>query len=188
MSINRSDVIAAAALCVAGYFGYKFKKLSDKYEEATDKIAEGLDISVDDEIIKDAVDKAVDREVSTQVRIATNRAVNIVTNDIHDTVKKAVKAEEANLKESTRKAIERCVSDIDISKAKEEVIERAQDIVADRLEEDTKVIAKTYENSIKNVADLCEKMISTASTSANEVRRPIRTDDVETIIKIFKES
>lgn len=187
MSITRSDVIAAAAVCLAAYFGYKVKKLSDKYEEAIDDIADNIDVNVNNEIINAAVEKAVNREAASQVDTACQRAVRLVQDDIAHSVHKVVEAEKANLKADTKKAIEKKLESIDISSAKKEVIEEAQKMVADRLEEDTRVIKNTYEASIKNVAKMCEEMITSASVSANKAREPIDIGDVKTVIKLFKE-
>ena len=175
--------VCAAAGCL--YLGFRLKKMSGKYEEAIDKIANEIDIDISNEIIEAAVDKAVDREAALQVNNACNRAVRLVQSDIFNTVQAAVNAEKKTLNEDVKKAIEKKLADIDISDAKKEVIEMAQEIVANRLEEDTKAIAGTYEASIKKVAEMCENMISTATISAQKAREPVTVGDVKTVMKLF---
>lgn len=184
------DIRDLGLIVLAGgvsYLIYKDMKKDNKYDKAIEKIADGIDIDTDNEFIEKAVEKAINRELGSQIDKACTRAVSEVRYDISSKVQAAVKAEERNLSENTKKEIERKISQIDISKAKEEVIKEAQTIVADRLEEDTKAIAKTYETSIKNVADLCEKMISQATVSANNIRKPVSVGNSEALIEIFKE-
>lgn len=187
MSITRSDVIATVAIGISGYLAWRLKKLGDKYEQAIDTIANDIDVNVDNEIINEAVKKAVDRETASQVDTACQRAIRLVQDDIAHEVRKAVDTEKDHIKEDTKKAIEKKLDNIDISEARKEVISDAQKMVADKLEEDTRVIKNTYEASIKNVAKMCEEMISSATVSANKVREPINVDDVKTVINLFKE-
>ena len=181
------DFAIVGCVCGIAYLIFENQKSKDNYEKIVDKIAEGIDVNIDDAMIEKAVEKAVEKEAGIQVNKACIKAVDAIRDDISAKVSKAVKEEENSLKDNTKKEIERKISKIDITKARDEVIRQAQDIVADRLEEDTKAIAKTYETSIKNVADLCEKMISTATISAQEVRQPIKTNGSETVIQLFKE-
>ena len=187
MRINRSDVIACAAVAGVIWLYFKNKKTADKYDEVVDNIANNIDVNVSNEVINEAVDRAVARETASQVDTACQRAVRLVQDDIAHEVRKAVEVEKTHLKEDTKKAIEKKLESIDISEAKKEVIEDAQKMVADRLEEDTRVIKNTYEASIKNVAKMCEEMISSATVSANKAREPIDIGDVKTVIKLFKE-
>ena len=170
------------------YLGYKEKKMSDKYEQAIDNIANNLDISVDNEIIHEAVERAVEKETSQQINTACTKAVSAIRSEINSQVAAAVRAETTHLHEDTKKAIERKLADIDISKARTEVIKEAQEIVADRLEEDTEAIKGTYEASIKKVSEMCENMISAATVSASKVKEPIAVGDVKTIIRLFEEA
>lgn len=185
MDIRDFGLISVSA--VVAYLIYKDIKKNDKYEKAIEKISEGIEVNADNEIIDKAIEKAVNREVGGQIDKACTKAVSNLHYEISSKVRAAVEAEEKLLKEDTKKAIEKKISQIDISEAKDEVIKEAQTIVANRLEEDTKAIAKTYETSIKNVADLCEKMISQATVSANNIRKPIGTSSTDTLIKIFEE-
>ena len=187
MDINVRDILTITALTGVAVLGYKLKKLSEKYENAIDDIADGLDVNVDNEIINAAVEKAVNKETALQVNTACSKAVSAVRDDISMSVKRAVEVEKMSLKENTKKEIEKRIASIDITQAKKEVIEEAQQIVAERLEEDTKAIAGTYEASIKKMADMCETMIQQATVSAQKAREPVDFGDVKTIVKLIKE-
>ena len=180
-------IITGGLATAVVYLGIKEKKMSDKYEQAIDNIANNLDITVDNEIIHEAVERAVDRETSVQVNTACTKAVSAVKGEINSQVAAAVRVEQEHLKEDTKKAIEKKIANIDISKAREEVIKEAQEIVADRLEKDTEAIKGTYEASIKKVSEMCENMISAATVSASKVKQPVSVGDVKTIIKLFEE-
>lgn len=187
MDIRIGDILGGCAMVGVVYLIVKDLRKDKKLDEAIDKIADGIDVNVDNDIIEKAVEKAVDRETALQVDKACTRAVQQIRYDISSKVKAAVDAEERSLKENTKKEIAKRIDNIDISKAQQEVVDNAQQIVADRFEEDLAGIRKTYETTIKKAADMCNDILamSAQGASAASVARNVN-DSVKTIVSIME--
>lgn len=187
MDIRIGDILGGCALAGVVYLVVKDLRKDKKLDEAIDRIADGIDVNVDNEVINKAVEKAVDRETAIQVDKACTRAVSAIKNDISSKVSEAVKAEEKTLKEDVKKEITKKIDGIDISKARQEVIDDAQQTVADRFEEDLAGIRKTYETTIKKAADMCSDILAMSAQQSNaaSVARNVN-DSVKTIVSIME--
>ena len=187
MDIRIGDILGGCAMVGVVYLIVKDFRKDNKFNEAIEKIADGIDVNVDNLVIEKAVEKAVNRETAIQVDKACTRAVASIRSDISSKVKAAVDAEERSLKENTKKEIAKRIDNIDISKAQQEVIDDAQQIVADRFEEDLAGIRKTYETTIKKAADMCSDILamSAQQTNINTVAKNVN-DATKTIISIME--
>ena len=187
MDIRIGDILGGCALAGVVYLFVKDLHKDKKLDEAINKIADGIDVNVDNEIIEKAVEKAVNRETAIQVDKACTRAVASIRSDISSKVQAAVNAEEKALKENTKKEIAKRIDNIDISKAQQEVIDDAQQIVADRFEEDLAGIRKTYETTIKKAADMCSDILAMSSQQRDmaSVARDVN-NSVKTIVSIME--
>lgn len=167
MNITFSDVLATLALGGCAYLIFENKKLKEKVEDAVDEIAKGIDVNVDNKIISEAVNRAVDREAKAQVRNACYDAVAEVRGSLSQEVKKAVNTERDSLKEQTKNEIAKKVSEIDISKARKEVIEEAKEKVAEKFEDDLEIISDSYKDMFDKVSNIYDSISDTVLKTKN---------------------
>lgn len=129
----------------------KMNKIHDIVEKATDDLSKSIDIDVSNAIIERAVDKAVNEEVGNAVRRAAEKAVSEIKSDIHAQVRMAVTSAYVDVKDSVAKELDRQVDKVDISKIKEEVIERAKEAAAEKFNENLDDILEKFNDDLDNV-------------------------------------
>lgn len=151
----------------------KMNKIYDVVEKATDDLSKSVDVDISNEIIERAVNKAVENEVGRAVRKAADRAVVEIRNDIASQVRMTVNAAYADVKDSVDKELSRQVGNIDISKVKEEVIERAKEAAAEKLNENLDDILEKFNDELCNVGKIY-----------NSIAKSFSKDDREMIFRI----
>ena len=164
----RNDIftlIIFGALGVAGYAawkshdnGKKIDEIAERIDKTVDDISKGIEVSVDEPIVKEAVQKAVDREVKEQVKTACNTAVELVNHDIRAKVDDAVKEKQETLEEDVEKEIKKQIGEIDITKAKNKIIKEASDKAADKFDSELNDILGHYKGTLSNVSKIYQSI------------------------------
>lgn len=171
MSTNNSGIIFGASLIGAAILGgigfgfYKgFKKLEDidnRINKTVDDVAKGVEVSVDDAIIREAVEKAVDREVKDKVEKACQSAIELVQHDISASVDKAVKEKQESLDKDVESEIKKQIGEIDISRAKEKVIREASDKASAKFDTELNDILRSHKDTLSNVSKIYQSISDT---------------------------
>ena len=140
----------------------------NKLEELKKEIASGIDVTVSNDIVKDAVDKAVQKQYDIAVRGACSSAIATVRSDISNEVDRAVKGEYTNIKEDVKAEIRKKIDSIDISSAKREVIEEAKYLAKDKLEDALDETIDDFKDDLNDISKLYKKMSESFIESATE--------------------
>ena len=156
------DLIAGAFCFGIGFVGIgyamgsrrKLHDICDKIDRSIDELSDGIDVDLSDAVIKRAVNKAVETEVGVAVRYATNEAVKGVGKGIRDEVKSAVRASYSDVKQSVSQELERQVSRIDIQELKQDVVKKAKEDVAKKLDSHLDGILDDFNQNLGNVSKI----------------------------------
>lgn len=116
-----------------------------------DKVSDNTDVDISEKMTKYAVKKAAEKAANA---VAKECAENIRA-DVNDSVSEAVSKCVGDIRPLVQKSLERQISLVDISKMKEEVIDKAADIVADNITIPTTPVINLGD-STSNIHDLSE--------------------------------
>lgn len=174
MNTNNSGLIFGISLigvAVLGGVGFGFYKGYKKIEEidarinkTVDDVAKGVEVSVDDAIIREAVEKAVEREVKVKVERSCNTAIELVQHDISASVNKAVEEKLEAISGDVDFEIKKQIAEIDISKAKEKVIREASDKAAAKFDTELNDIIRSHKDTLSNVSKIYQSISDTIAT------------------------
>lgn len=149
--------------------GYGFgsrKKLTDicsRLDKTIDELSKDIEVTLPDMIVNSAVEKAANREA----KIAVSRVIKDITyeteHEMRKEVKSAVITQSSEIKQSVSKEIEKQVSRIRIDDMKEEVIERAKQEVADRLDKNLDGILEKFNGDLTNISKIYQSIASVMS-------------------------
>jgi len=160
MSNNYSTIntiIGAIGLVGIGYglaMHSKLAKVSDKLDTSIDKLADGMEIDIPEELVRKAVNKAVDSEVQKALNKAANEAVDQVRRDIRVTVGDAVNKEYSNIKDSVLKEITVSASKIDEARVRKDVEKAAQEMALKKFDVNLDSILTKFNNDLDNTAKI----------------------------------
>lgn len=188
----RNDILTVlifGALGLAGYAAWKshegtkkIDEISERIDKTVDDISKGIEISVDEPIIKEAVEKAVDREVRNQVKTTCETAVHEVEKDIRKDVAKAVNDKLESIEDDVEEEIKKQIGDIDISKAKNQVVKEASDKAAAKFNGELNDILGHYKNTLSNVSKIYQSISDAVAKPATQGINPSGSSPV--ILKI----
>ena len=166
--------VGTMALGAIGFGFYKgFKKLEEidnRINKTVDDVAKGVEVSVDDAIIREAVDKAVEREVKDKVERACQAAVELVQHDISASVDKAVKEKQEDLEADVEKEIRKQIGEIDISKAKEKVVREASERASEKFDNELNDILRSHKDTLSNVSKIYQSMADTIASPVSKAK------------------
>lgn len=138
--------------------GTKIDEIIDRIDKTVDDISKGVEVSVDEPIIREAVGKAVKKEVKDRVAKACDAAIELVNNDIRADVSKAVDKKRESLEDDVEEEIKKQIGEIDITKAKNKVIKEASDKAASKFDGELNDILGNYKNTLGNVSKIYQSI------------------------------
>lgn len=153
----------AVGLVGIGYALGTRKKMNDicaRIDKSIDDLAADIVIDLSDMVVNEAVEKAADREA----RIAVTRAIKEIKYDteceMRKEVKSAVTIHSSEIKDSVGKEIEQQVSRIRIDDMKEEVVEKAKQQVASKLDKNLDGILEKFNGDLTNISKIYQSIAS----------------------------
>ena len=156
----------AVGLVGIGYALGTRKKMNDicaKIDKSIDDLVADIDVDLSNIMVDAAVEKAADREAS----IAVSRAIKEIKYDteceMRKEVKSAVTVHSSEIKDSVGKEIEKQVSRIRIDDMKEEVIEKAKQQVANKLDKNLDGILEKFNGDLSNISKIYQSIASAMS-------------------------
>lgn len=146
-----------------GYAVGSRKKVNDicaRLDKTIDELSKDIEVDVQDMVVSAAVEKAVEREAKIAVTKAIKEIKYDTECDMRKEVKSAVIAQGSEIKQSVSKEIEKQVSRIRIDDMKDEVVERAKQEVADRLDKNLDGILEKFNGDLTNISKIYQSIAS----------------------------
>lgn len=178
----RNDVLTLLILVAMGGAAYaawrshdngkKIDEIAERIDKTVDDISKGVEVSVDEPIIREAVGKAVKKEVKERVAKACDAAVELVNHDIRADVSKAVDNKRESLEDDVEEEIKKQIGEIDISKAKNKVIKEASDKAASKFDTELNDILGNYKNTLGNVSKIYQSISDAVAKPHTETMNP----------------
>lgn len=144
-----------------GYGMGSRKKLTDicaKLDMSIEDLSNDIEVDLSDMMVGAAVEKAVDREAKNVVSKAIKEIKYDVECDMRKEIKSAVITHSSEIKQSVSKEIEKQVSRIRIDDMKDEVVERAKQEVADRLDKNLDGILEKFNGDLTNISKIYQSI------------------------------
>lgn len=144
-----------------GYGMGSRKKLTDicaKLDMSIEDLSKDIEVDVQDMVVSAAVEKAVEREAKIAVTKAIKEIKYDTECDMRKEVRSAVIAQGSEIKQSVSKEIEKQVSRIRIDDMKDEVVERAKQEVADRLDKNLDGILEKFNGDLTNISKIYQSI------------------------------
>lgn len=156
-------VISSLAVGIFGV-GYAFgqrKKLNDitdKLDKSVEDLAANIEIQPSDALIRRAIDRAVERETSYAVRNAVDSVSRAVKSDISAQVKTAINSTYSDIRKSVVDETAKKVADIDMKVLKSEVIEKAKEAAAEKLDDSLDDILEEFRRNLGRVSQIYQSI------------------------------
>ena len=169
MKENNLEFIIGLGGVVLGLVGIGYglgsrKKLNDictRLDKTIDELSDkDIEIELSDAIVNSAVEKAAEKEAKFAVSRAIKEIKYDIEHDMRQEVKSAVITQGTEIKQSVSKEIEKQVSRIDISDMKSEIVEKAKEEVADRLDKNLDGILEKFNGDLTNISKIYQSIAS----------------------------
>ena len=160
--------IAAVGVGAAAYCGYHYHKTKKMIAGATKHINDLTEVTVQDNIIENAVRMAVDREADN----ATRRVVESMGKDISEqTAKKvgdAVAQSYSKIKSGVAEAIAKKVADIDTHEILEDATEKAKEMLLSKFDGKLDGLMTDYQRNLDNVGKIYQSIAASMADKAGK--------------------
>ena len=157
------SVVGVVTAAVAVGYSIKAQKrvtaVCDQLDVSIDKLSKSIDVNVEEGVVKEAVNRAVDVAVRGAVTKATRDICKEIADDIRPRVRSDVDSVVKGMKPDIKKEVERLIGNIDISAAKDEVIEKASEEAKKKFDVELERIATRFNNDLESSSKIY-KMIS----------------------------
>lgn len=147
----------AASIIAIGYSIYTQRKLNGiltTIDLSIDEVSKGITVDISDAMIEKAINKVVDREVVKVIKTVSNEVLRTIRSDIHKEVKVSVNDSYQNIKTSVTKEVSEQVANMDMRRLKEEVKEKAKDLVIEKFDGNLESLLADFNNSLSNVSKI----------------------------------
>ena len=155
-----------AGLIGVGYAVSCHKKMNDickRINKSIDDISNGIEVDLSKAVIDAAVKEAVERESDVAVKQAVKEIIYDMECNIRKEVKNAVIAQSSDIKKSVSAEITKQVSNIDIDDMKEEVVEKAKQQVAEKLDKNLDGILEKFNGDLTNISKIYKSIADVMS-------------------------
>lgn len=162
VSLAVSVVGFVAAAVAVGYSVKSQKRINsvcDTLDVSIDKLSKSIDVNVEEGVVKEAVNRAVDVAVRGAVTKATRDICREITEDIRPRVRSDVDSVVKGMKPDIKKEVDRLIGNIDISAAKDEVLEKAAEEAKKKFDVELERVATRFNNDLESSSKIY-KMIS----------------------------
>jgi DNA primase large subunit len=145
---------------VAGLIGDSINKTSDD-----------IKVEISEAIVEQATIKAVNREVEKIVKVASTNTEYAIRKDIYNEVKQAVDSSFTDVRKAVSDEVSRQVANIDMSRLKAEVKEKAKDLVIAKFDENLDSLLQDFNQSLSNVRKIYDSIADSVTKKPENVFR-----------------
>ena len=149
-SLIAAGISAVYAIAVSS----KSKKVAERLDLAIDNLSDNIDIDISKEVVKEATEKAIDKAVDSEVKKAVIWVHDDVNKRIKTDVKEAVDRAYPEVSEGVRERLERSLADVDISRLKDEVAEKAAQKASEKFDSTLENIFDDFNRKIRKLSDI----------------------------------
>jgi len=147
-------IVGVVASAYTRYLHIKVNELLAVIESSADGLSKDISVNVSDAIIEKAVSRAVDREVGKAIKSISYDVTSTVRNDIHKEVKTSVDAAYSHVRSSVTDEVARQVANMDMNKLREEVKNRANELVVEKFDANLNGLLEEFNGSLSNVSKI----------------------------------
>ena len=152
-----ADLGALGLLGLAIYGGVKLIQMSGIAKDldmSIKELSKATPVDIQQAIVDQAVEKAVDREVHKTVQNISKRIESSATSDISREVKAEVKRQCGTISEKVTKKVADEVTAIKQEELFDKIVEKAEDLVSDKIEEERRKAAARLNKGLDSVLDI----------------------------------
>lgn len=149
-SLIAAGISAVYAIAVSN----RSKKVAERLDLAIDNLSDNIDIDISQEVVREATEKAIDKAVDSEVKKAVIWVHDDVNKRIKTDVKEAVDRAYPEVSEGVRDRLERSLGEIDISKLKDEVAEKAAQKASEKFDSTLENIFDDFNRKIRKLSDI----------------------------------
>lgn len=164
LGIGGSLITALGSIIYSATVSHKSKKVAERLNLAIDNLSDNIDVDISQEVVREATEKAVDKAVDAEVKKAITWVSDDVNRRIKTDVKAAIDKVYPEVSDGVKDRLERSLDDVDISKIKDEVVEKAAKIAAKKFDSELQSVMDNYNSQIKNLSDIYIKSIANSVT------------------------
>lgn len=124
------------------------------FSDGVERVRKLTSVEVSQAIVDEAVNRAAGAEVSRAVTQIVNRSRDAMAQEIASKVKSAVSEQYGTLSKAVKESIVKKAADIDIDDLRAEVVERAKEAIAERLDSDLDEVIEKYNGELQNVGKI----------------------------------
>jgi len=165
----KTQIIAGIiGIAAAGAAAIGLKMYHDYKERQVEVMANGIEIEVDGDLVKEAIDRRIDKIVRREVDATAAQAVAQVRSDIRREVKDSVNLAYSDLKNDVEKELTRQVGEVDISDIRKEVVRKAKERAAEKFDSDLKSVLEAYNRDLENISKIYSSIAEKMDTTGNK--------------------
>lgn len=135
--------------------GNQMKEAERALDASIHDMIRGGKIDIPDSMIQESVNRVVGLRTNEYVRDAISQEVNrvrsVARKDIESAVNEAVGKHCSDLEPDVKRALNKALEGIDISKLRDEAVKAASDKAAEKFDEDLKRVADNYASELQQV-------------------------------------
>ena len=154
LGIFGSLLAAGGSIVYAMMVSSKSKKVAERLDLAVDNLSDSIDIDISQEVVKEATEKAINKAVDSEVKKAVVWVHDDVNKRIRTDVKEAVDRAYPEVSEGVRERLERSLTDVDISKLKDEVAEKAAQKASEKFDSTLESIFNDFNRKIQKLSNI----------------------------------
>lgn len=154
LGIGGSLLLAGASAIYAYAISKKSKKISERLNVAIDNLSDNIDVDISPAVVREATEKAIDRAVDFEVKKASSLVIDSVNDRIRTDVKEAIDRAYPEVSDGVKDRLERSLNDVDISKLKDEVAEKAAEKASDKFDSALQNIFDDFNRKIKKLSSI----------------------------------
>lgn len=147
-------VIGGASIAYNIYLHGKINVAGKNLDASIENLADRTPVDISDQIIEQAVRRAVDREVSIAIRNASDATIAGIRKDIEREVRVAVTDSYTDIRKSVGDEISKQVANLNIDKLKNEVKDKAKDLVIEKFEGNLDTMLEDFNKNLENVSKI----------------------------------
>jgi len=134
--------------------GYSFYNQAKLERTLINKMADGITLDISDTMMNEAVNVAVEKEVAKAVKNISREISYTARTDIHNAVKAEVDLAQSSIVSSVSDEIAEQVADIDLRKLKEEVREKAKEMVVAKFDDNLDSILDDFKERLSSISKI----------------------------------
>lgn len=155
---RKLSIVSIALSAVAIGYTFLVQRKTDKVysliEKAIDDVSKDIPVDVSEAIVERAVEKAANRKIERAIDRASEETIEFINRNISQRVGSAIHKQYAELKDSVSSEIAKQVADIDISKLKRDVEQKAKEAIVEKFDGKLDSLLDDFNQNLSNVSKI----------------------------------